>query len=186
MMLRRFLEFVLRQWLLMLALACVLIGAGVWSAFRLPIDVVPDITNIQVQINTNAAALTPVEVERQVTFPIEVAVSGLPCIHEVRSVSKFGLSQVTVVFEDGVDIYFARQLVQQRLQEARAEIPAGAGIPEMGPISTGLGEIYQYTVEGAGNDLIQLRTIQDWMVKPQARAVPGLAALKSFACIAKQ
>src|SRR6266436_557766 len=175
MMLRRFLEFILRQWLLMLALACVLIGAGGWSAFQLPIDVVPDITNVQVQINTNAGALTPIEVERQVTFPIEVAVSGLPRVHEVRSMSKFGLSQITVVFEDGVDIYFARQLVQQRLQEARAEIPPGAGIPEMGPISTGLGEIYQYTVEGAGRDLIELRTIQEWMFEPQLRTVPGVA-----------
>jgi heavy metal efflux system protein len=185
-MLNNFLEFVLRQRVLMLAMAGVLIGVGVWSAFQLPIDAVPDITNIQVQVNTTVPALTPLEVEKQITFPIEVAVSGLPRVHEVRSLSKFGLSQITVVFEDGVDIYFARQLVQQRLQEARAEIPPGAGAPEMGPISTGLGEIYQYTVEGQGKDLIELRTIQDWMVKPQLRTVPGVAEVNSFGGEEKQ
>jgi cobalt-zinc-cadmium resistance protein CzcA len=185
-MLNRFLEFVLGQRVLMLALAGVLIGVGLRSAFRLPIDAVPDITNLQVQINTNVPALTPLEVEKQITFPVEVAVSGLPRVHEVRSVSKFGLSQVTVVFEDGVDIYFARQLVQQRLQEARAEIPPGTGAPEMGPISTGLGEIYQYTVEGQGKDLIELRTIQDWMIKPQLRTVPGVAEVNSFGGREKQ
>lgn len=170
----------------MLSLAGVLIGVGLWSAFHLPIDAVPDITNIQVQINTNAPALTPLEVEKQITFPIEVAVSGVPHVQEVRSVSKFGLSQVTVVFEDGVDIYFARQLVQQRLQEARDEIPPGAGSPEMGPISTGLGEIYQYTVEGPAQDLIDLRTIQDWMIEPQLRTVPGVAEVNSFGGLEKQ
>jgi cobalt-zinc-cadmium resistance protein CzcA len=185
-MLNSFLEFVLRQRVLMLAIAGMLIGVGVWSAFQLPIDAVPDITNIQVQVNTTVPALTPLEVEKQITFPIEVAVSGLPRVREVRSLSKFGLSQITVVFEEGVDIYFARQLVQQRLQEARAEIPPGAGAPEMGPISTGLGEIYQYTVEGQGKDLIELRTIQDWMVKPQLRTVPGVAEVNSFGGEEKQ
>jgi len=185
-MLKAFFNFVMQQRVLVLALAGVLVGVGVWSAFQLPIDAVPDITNIQVQINTTVPALTPLEVEKQITFPIEVAVSGLPRVSEVRSLSKFGLSQVTVVFEDDVDIYFARQLVQQRLQEARAEIPAGKEMPEMGPISTGLGEIYQYTVEGQSKDLIELRTIQDWMIKPQLRTVPGVAEVNSFGGEEKQ
>jgi cobalt-zinc-cadmium resistance protein CzcA len=185
-MLKRFLSFVLGQRLFIIALTVLLIGIGFWAAVNLPIDAVPDITNIQVQINTNAPSLSPFEVEKQITFPLEVAVSGLPRVQQVRSVSKFGLSQVTVVFEDGVDIYFARQLVQQRLQEARAEIPTGLGTPEMGPISTGLGEIYQYTVETPENDLIEARTIQDWLLKPVLRTVPGVAEVNSFGGMAKQ
>jgi cobalt-zinc-cadmium resistance protein CzcA len=185
-MLRGFLAFVLTQRLLIIALTVLLIGIGFWSAAHLPIDAVPDITNIQVQINTTAPALSPLEIEKQITFPIEVAVSGLPRVQQVRSVSKFGLSQVTVVFDDGVDIYFARQLVQQRLQEARAEIPPGLGTPEMGPISTGLGEIYQYTVETPGNDLTEARTIQDWLIKPILRTVPGVAEVNSFGGLEKQ
>jgi heavy metal efflux system protein len=185
-MLKRFLSFVLGQRLFIIALTVLLIGIGFWAAVNLPIDAVPDITNIQVQINTNAPSLAPFEVEKQITFPVEVAVSGLPRVQQVRSVSKFGLSQVTVVFEDGVDIYFARQLVQQRLQEARAEIPPGLGTPEMGPISTGLGEIYQYTVETPGNDLIEARTIQDWLLKPVLRTVPGVAEVNSFGGLEKQ
>jgi heavy metal efflux system protein len=185
-MLKRFLSFVLGQRLFIIALTVLLIGIGFWAAVNLPIDAVPDITNIQVQINTNAPSLSPFEVEKQITFPVEVAVSGLPRVQQVRSVSKFGLSQVTVVFEDGVDIYFARQLVQQRLQEARAEIPPGLGTPEMGPISTGLGEIYQYTVETPGNDLIEARTIQDWLLKPVLRTVSGVAEVNSFGGMEKQ
>src|SRR5256885_17134037 len=117
-MLKAFLAFVLQQRLVVICLILLLIGLGWWSAAHLPIDAVPDITNIQVQVNTNAPSLSPLEVERQITFPVEVAVSGLPRVQQVRSISKLGLSQVTVVFEDGVDIYFARQLVQQRLEEA--------------------------------------------------------------------
>ncbi len=185
-MLKALLGFVLHQRLLIITLTLLLIGVGLWSATQLPIDAVPDITNIQVQINTNAPALSPLEVERQITFPIEVAVSGLPRVQQVRSVSKFGLSQVTVVFEDRVDIYFARQLVQQRLQDVRAEIPPGFGTPEMGPISTGLGEIYQYTVETPVSDLTAARTIQDWLVKPVLRTVPGVAEVNSFGGLEKQ
>jgi cobalt-zinc-cadmium resistance protein CzcA len=185
-MLKAFLAFVLQQRLVVICLVLLLIGRGGWSAARLPIDAVPDITNIQVQINTNAPSLSPLEVEKQITFPIEVAVSGLPRVQQVRSLSKFGLSQVTVVFEDGVDIYFARQLVEQRLQEAQAEIPPGLGIAEMGPISTGLGEIYQYTVETPSNDLTEARTIQDWMVKRILRTVPGVAEVNSFGGYEKQ
>lgn len=185
-MLKKFLDFVLRQRLLIVTLTLLLIGLGLWAAVYLPIDAVPDITNIQVQINTNASALSPLEVEKQITLPVEIAVSGLPRVQQVRSVSKFGISQVTVVFEDGVDIYFARQLVQQRLQEAQAEIPPGFGTPEMGPISTGLGEIFQYTVETPHNDLTEARTIQDWLVKPVLRTVPGVAEVNSLGGFEKQ
>ena len=185
-MLSRFLAFILEQRLLVLALTAILVGIGVWSALRLPIDAVPDVTNVQVQINTNAPALSPIEVERQITLPIEVSMAGLPDVEEVRSLSKFGLSQVTVVFKDHVNIYFARQLVQERLQEAREQIPRGLGSPEMGPISSGLGEVFQYSVEAPKGDLIELRTIQDWVVKPQLRSVPGVAEVNSFGGFEKQ
>ena len=185
-MLTRFLAFILEQRLLVLALTAILVGIGVWSALRLPIDAVPDVTNVQVQINTNTPALSPIEVERQITLPIEVAMAGLPDVEEVRSLSKFGLSQVTVVFKDHVNIYFARQLVQERLQEARELIPPGLGSPEMGPISSGLGEVFQYSVEAPKGDLIELRTIQDWIVKPQLRSVPGVAEVNSFGGFEKQ
>jgi cobalt-zinc-cadmium resistance protein CzcA len=183
---RRVLGFVLEQRLLVLALTGLLVGVGVWSALRLPIDAIPDVTNVQVQINTNAPALSPLEVERQITLPVEIAMAGLPDVEQVRSLSKFGLSQVTVVFQDHVNLYFARQLVLERLQEAREQIPPGLGTPEMGPISTGLGEIFQYSVEGRGRDLTDLRTIQDWIVKPQLRSVPGVAEVNSFGGHEKQ
>ncbi len=185
-MLTRILTFSIEQRLLILALTALLAGVGLWSAARLPIDAVPDVTNVQVQINTNAPALSPLEVERQITYPVEVAMAGLPGVDEVRSRSKFGLSQVTVVFKDGVDIYFARQLVQERLQLAREEIPPGFGSPEMGPISTGLGEIFQYTIESPGEDLTELRTLQDWVVKRQLRTVPGVAEVNTFGGFEKQ
>src|SRR5688572_30844515 len=135
---RRLLGFVTAQPFLILALTGLLIGVGLWSAVRLPIDAIPDVTNVQVQINTNAPALSPLEVER--------AMAGLPDLTEVRSRSKFGLSQVTVAFADHVHIYFARQLVGERLQDARERIPPGFGTPQMGPVSTGLGEIFQYVL----------------------------------------
>ncbi|MDN5936993.1 MAG: efflux RND transporter permease subunit, partial [Nitrosospira sp.] len=124
---------------------------GVYNYQRLPIDAVPDITNVQVQINTEAPGYSPVEVEQRVTFPIETVIAGLPNLHHTRSISRYGLSQVTVIFEDGTDIYFARQLVDQRIQAAEANLPPGI-VPTMGPISTGLGEIFMWTVgteEGA-------------------------------------
>ncbi len=186
---RSIIGFVLKQRLLILALTALLVGVGIWSAIRLPIDAVPDVTNVQVQINTNAAALSPTEVERQVTLPVELAMFGLPNLEEIRSISKFGLSQVTVVFDEGTDIYFARQQVQERLQQAREEIPEGYGTPEMGPISTGLGEVFQYTLEadsGSGIDATELRTLQDWVVAPQLRAVPGVAEVNSFGGFEKQ
>jgi len=185
-MLHKIIAFALKNRLLMVALTALLVGWGVWSALRLPIDAVPDVTNVQVQINTNAPALSPLEVERQITLPVELAMSGLPAVEEVRSLSKFGLSQVTVIFHEGTDIYFARQQVQERLQEARDEIPEGLGTPEMGPISSGLGEIFQYSLESKTVDATELRTLQDWVVAPQLRGVPGVAEINSFGGYAKQ
>ncbi len=185
-MLKRILAFALEQRLLVIALAMLIAGVGLWSALRLPIDAVPDVTNVQVQINTNSPALSPLEVERQITFPIEVTMSGLPNVTEVRSLSKFGLSQVSVIFLDSVDIYFARQMVQERLQQAREEIPPGLGSPEMGPISSGLGEIYQYSVQAKSDDLTELRTLHDWSVRPQLRTVSGVAEVNTFGGFEKQ
>jgi cobalt-zinc-cadmium resistance protein CzcA len=186
---RSLIAFALKNTLLVLALTGLMVGIGIWSMLRLPIDAVPDVTNVQVQVNTNAPALSPLEVERQITLPVELAMFGLPKLEEIRSLSKFGLSQVTIVFKDGTDIYFARQQVQERLQQAREQIPDGFGTPEMGPISTGLGEILQYTLEaesGAGVDSITLRTLQDWVIAPQLRAVPGVAEVNSFGGFEKQ
>jgi len=143
---------------------------GVYNFTRLPIDAVPDITNVQVQINTPVKALSPLEVERQVTFPIEWAMGGLPKLSEVRSLSRYGLSQVTVIFEDDTDIYWARQLVSERLATAKSQLPPGLGDPELGPVATGLGEIYLWSLEAAPNarrsdgkpyTLTDLRTLQD-------------------------
>jgi cobalt-zinc-cadmium resistance protein CzcA len=166
----------------------IIIGAGVYSLQRLPIDAVPDVTNVQVQVLTAAPSLAPLEVERQITFLVEVAMSGLPDIEEIRSVSKFGLSAVTIVFDDSVDIYFARQLVLERLSRAREQIPENIGSPEMGPISTGLGEIYQYELRanGDGNDATALRSIQDWNVRRQLLGVPGITEVNSFGGLEKQ
>lgn len=172
--------------LLILLLVLTLVGAGIYSLQRLPIDAVPDVTNVQVQILTSAPSLAPLEIERQITFPIEVAMSGLPNVEEVRSVSKFGLSAITVVFKDSVDIYFARQLILERLTQAKEQIPETIGSPEMGPISTGLGEIYQYEIKGEGYDPIALRTIQDWIVRRQLISVPGVAEVNSFGGLEKQ
>lgn len=151
----------------------------------LPIDAVPDVTNVQVQINTNAPGLSPLEVEQLITFPLEQAMAGLPNLEQVWSLSKYGLSQVTVVFEDSTDIYFARQLVFERIQQARSQIPEGLGEPEMGPVSTGLGEVYQYEVRGDRSPM-ELRTIEDWIVKRQMRKVEGVTEVNSFGGFEKQ
>src|SRR5512145_563502 len=143
----RLLRFSLSQrGLIALAVAAIVV-LGAHNFERLPIDAVPDITNVQVQINTAVAALSPIEVEQRITFPIETAMSGLPRVENVRSLSRFGLSQVTVIFEDGTDIYFARQLVNERLQEAKENLPPGFGEPTLGPIATGLGEIFFWAIE---------------------------------------
>src|SRR3989338_9548822 len=145
-MLNRILETSIKQRMFVIMAMCALIGVGVWSAVRLPIDAVPDITNVQVQVNTSVPALAPEEIEKLVTFPIENEIAGIPRLTELRSLSKFGLSQVTLVFEDGTDIYRARQLVSERLQNALENIPVGLQ-PKLAPITTGLSEIYFYTVD---------------------------------------
>src|SRR5712692_5546736 len=146
-MISAIIRFSIQQRFFILIFAVLLVGAGVWSATQLPIDAVPDVTNKQVVINTVAPALAPAEVERQITFPLEVALSGMPHLQETRSISQFGLSQVTVVFDDDTDIYFARQLVNERLQAAKEQLPPNIRPPEMGPVSTGLGEIYHVIVD---------------------------------------
>lgn len=188
-MINALIRFSVAQRLLVLLAVVLLIGAGVYGLKNLPIDAVPDVTNVQVQVLTAAPALAPLDIERQITFPVEVAMSGLPDIEEIRSVSKFGLSAVTVVFHDSVNIYFARQLVLERLAQAREQIPENIGSPEMGPISTGLGEIYQYELKAKNPkeyDATALRTIQDWSVRRQLLGVPGVTEVNSFGGFEKQ
>ncbi len=195
-MIDKLIAFALRQRLLIMVGVALLVGFGVYAFKKLPIDAFPDVTNIQVQIITEAPGRSPVEVEKFITYPVEVQMTGLPRMQELRSLSKFGLSMVTVVFEDDVDIYFARQLILERLIEAKGKLPAGVE-PVMGPITTGLGEVYQYTLEkevGAGlkpaptttEDLMELRTVQDWIVRPILKTVPGVADVNSFGGYVKQ
>ncbi|MBW2261788.1 MAG: efflux RND transporter permease subunit [Deltaproteobacteria bacterium] len=178
-------KIVLKQRMLVLlgAAAVVILGAVSWN--RLPIDAFPDVTNVQVMILTEAEGLAPVDVEQQVSFPIEYVMGGLPDVKDVRSLSKSGLSRVVVVFEDDVDIYFARQIVFERLQVARDRLPPGTE-PELGPISTGLGEIFQYTLESESHSLMELRTIQDWLIAPQLRPLDGVNEVNSFGGFVKQ
>ena len=176
----RIIDFSLDNRFLVIVLWLLVVAAGIHALLNLPIDAVPDVTNVQVQVLTNAPGLPPEEVERFITFSVETAMSGLPAVEEIRSVSKFGLSVVTVVFEEGTDIYWARQLVSERLVEAREAIPEGYGNPEMGPISSGLGEIYQFEVRGEGYSPMELRTILDWYVNYQLRSVPGIVEVNSF------
>jgi cobalt-zinc-cadmium resistance protein CzcA len=188
----RLIEGSLRKRALVLAGVVLLVAAGAWSVMRIPIDAFPDVTNIQVEVLSTSPGLSPPEIERFVTFPVEMAMRGLPRLAQVRSVSKSGLSVVTVVFEDGVDIYFARQLVLERLIEARERVPAGTEIA-MGPISTAMGEVYQYTLAGTppagmtGPDyLTQVRTVQDWVLTPLLKAIPGVNEVNSFGGYIKQ
>ena len=179
-----------------LVLVAVLVMAllGMNNYFKLPIDAVPDITNVQVQINTTAAGYSPLEAEQRITFPIEMAMSGLPNLEYTRSLSRYGLSQVTVIFKDRTDIYLVRQLVSQRLQEIRTKLPIGV-VPTMGPISTGLGEIFMWTVDAAANarkvdgtlyTLTDLREIEDWIIKPRMRMVEGITEVNSVGGYVKQ
>jgi heavy metal efflux system protein len=187
----RIVTWALNNRFLVLILGLLLVVVGTEHMLRLPVDAVPDVTNVQVQLLTKAPALAPLEVERLITFPVESAMAGLPDLEEIRSVSKFGLSVVTVVFTEGTDIYRARQLVQERLTEARQAIPEGYGEPEMGPIATGLGEIYQFEVRGEPacpleEDTpdcytpMELRTILDWFVAYQLKSVPGVVEINTF------
>jgi heavy metal efflux system protein len=188
-LLARLLSFSVHHRWLIVALTVAVGAVGVYNFGRLPIDAVPDITNVQVQINTPVKALSPVEVERRITFPIEWAMGGIPKVEQVRSLSRYGLSQVTVIFEDGTDIYWARQLVGERLSAAKESLPPGLAEPQIGPIATGLGEIYMWTVEAAPDarrpdgkpyELTDLRTIQDWIVRPQLRTVQGVTEVNSI------
>ena len=176
----RLIDFSLKNKFLVLIFTAVIVAAGIYSMLRLPIDAVPDVTPNQVLVLTQAPGLGPVEVERFVTFPVETAMSGLPGIEQIRSVSRFGLSSVYIYFEEGMDIYFVRRLVLERLPAAREAIPAGIGSPEMGPVSTGLGEIYQFEVRGEGMTLMDLRSILEWDIAFKLRGVPGVVEVNSY------
>ena len=187
-MLTKIVELSIRQRFAVLAAVFIFAAVGIYSFGRLKIDAVPDITNVQVQINTSAPGFSPLEAEQRITYPVETAIAGLPGLSYTRSVSRYGLSQVTVVFEDGTDIYFARQLVNERLQAVRSNLPETVE-PELGPIATGLGEIFMYTVEaeqgavkpdGSRYTAQDLRTLHDWVVRPQLRTVPGVTEVNSI------
>lgn len=187
-MLDKLLMYCLQHRWLMLAMVTAAAALGVYNYERLPIDAVPDITNVQVQINTTAPGYSPVETEQRITFPVETALAGMPKLDYTRSISRYGLSQVTAVFKDGTDIYFARQLISERLVEAKSSLPADIS-PSMGPIATGLGEIFLYTVsasEGVENDPMYLRTVQDWVVRPQLRQTPGVVEVNTIGGYTKQ
>src|SRR5215471_6081703 len=215
-MLERIIRFAIEHRMLVVLLTLAAAGLGGYALQHLPIDAVPDITNKQVQINTEAAALSPVEIEKQVTFPIETALAGIPGLASTRSISRNGFSQVTAIFQDQVDIYFARQQVNERLTAARESLPPGAE-PIMGPISTGLGEVYMWTVEYASPQTVTitdgklgwqsdgtyvtpegrqltdaleratyLRTVQDWIIRPQLKGLEGVAGVDAIGGYAKQ
>jgi len=193
-MLERIIELSIRQRWLVMAIVLGLAGLGIWNFNRLPIDAVPDITNVQVQINTEAPGFSPLETEQRITFPVETAISGLPGLDYTRSVSRYGLSQVTVVFEDGTDIYRARQLVSERIQSVQGSLPEGIA-PEPGPIATGLGEIYMYILaaepgavkeDGTPWSPMDLRTLNDWVVLPQLRTVEGVTEVNTIGGFKKE
>lgn len=188
-MLNNIIRFSIQNRWLVLLLTFIVAGFGVYNFNKLTIDAVPDITNVQVQINTEAPGYSPFEVEQRITYPIETGMSGLPKLEYTRSLSRYGLSQVTVVFKDGTNIYFARQLINERLQEIRSKLPDGMA-PTLGPISTGLGEIYMYTVNNINNAITytptELRTIQDWVIKPQLRNTEGVAEVNAIGGFEKQ
>jgi len=193
-MFERIIQFAIEQRIIVLLAVLLMAGIGIASYQKLPIDAVPDITNVQVQINSAAAGFSPLETEQRITFPIETAMAGLPGLQQTRSLSRSGLSQVTVIFKNGTDLFFARQLVNERLQVAREQLPDGVEAV-MGPISTGLGEIFLWTVEARDGALkadgtpytpTDLRVIQDWIIKPQLRNVPGVAEINTIGGFAKE
>ena len=187
-MIARIVSFcVQHRWLVLLTAAFVA-ALGVYNFMRLPIDAVPDITNVQVQINTSAPGYSPVEVEQRITFPLETAMGGLPDLDYTRSLSRYGLSQITVVFEDGTDIYRARQLIGERIQAVSGDLPSDVETA-MGPISTGLGEIYMYHLQAAPDTrkadgspytLSDVRALHDWVVRPQLRTVAGVVEVNAI------
>jgi cobalt-zinc-cadmium resistance protein CzcA len=190
-MLDKIIQFSIKNKFIILLLTLVLIAWGSYSLKNLPLDALPDVTNNQVQIITTAPTLASQEVEQLITYPLEQSVKTIPKVIELRSISRFGLSVVTVVFKDDVDIYWAREQIFQRLQEAKENIPAYAGTPGLAPISTGLGEIYQYDVYAKKGyedkyDAVQLRTIQDWIIIPQLQGIEGVAEISTWGGKLKQ
>src|SRR5262249_5304230 len=195
-MLNRMIDFSLRNRVIVILGVIAAAAGGAVSLRHLDVDAFPDTTPVQVQVNTTAPALGPEEVERQITFPIEQVISGLPGLEKLRSVSKFGLSQVVVTFKDGTDIYFARQLINERI--GRVELLSGVERPRLGPVATGLGEVFHYLVRNTGYDfsmlsekeriakLTELRTLHDWVVKPNLRTVKGTAEVNSWGGYEKQ
>src|SRR5947209_11575613 len=181
-MLNALIESALRNRFLVLFGTLFIAGLGIYSALNLPIDAVPDLTNVQVQVITEAPALSPLEVETLLSFPVEGAMSGLPNVEQIRSISKFGISLVTVVFREGTDIYRARQLVGERLARAAEAIPPGYGTPMLGPIATALGEVFQFQIKASpdsGMSPMDLRTLLDWFVAYQLRKVPGVTEINA-------
>lgn len=179
-MIDRILEGSLKYRLLIVLLAVAVLGGGAYALSKLSIDAFPDVSPVMVQVMTEAPGLAPEEVEKLVTYPIEVSMKGLPGVEQIKSVSAFGISQVSIYFRDDVDIYFARQLSLEKLQEAKEQIPPGLGEPMLGAITTGLGQVYQYVLRGEGKDLTELRTLEDWIVRYNLRSVPGVADVSSF------
>src|SRR6266540_2958529 len=190
-MLKQIIQFSIKNKLIIGLFTVGLIAWGVYQTTRLPIDAVPDITDNQVQVITISPSLGAPDVERLITFPIEQANSNIPGLKKIRSFSRFGLSVVTIVFDDDVDVYWARQQVTERLQQVQDDIPKGFGTPELAPVTTGLGEIYQYAVRAKNGyetkyDAMELRTIQDWIVRRQLLGVRGVADVSSFGGYLKQ
>jgi len=186
--LERWVGFAIRNRWLMLLLTLGLAALGGWSFSRLPIDAVPDITNVQVQVNTAAPGYSPLETEQQITFPMELALAGIPRLDYTRSISRYGLSQITAVFEEGTDLYFARQQIAERLQQIGGQLPAGLE-PEIGPVATGLGEIFMYTLEAdpdSGYTPTELRTLQDWVIRPQLRYLKGVTEVNTIGGYTRQ
>ena len=183
----------LSQRLVVVVIALALCGFGLREAMRLSVDAFPDVTNIQVQIATEAPGRSPEEIERFITVPLEIAMTGLPGLTEMRSLNRSGLSIITLVFTDKTDVYFARQLVTERLIEVSTRMPDGV-VPVLGPVSTGLGEVFQYTIERpddgkrelTAEELMERRTLQDWVVRPMLRSIPGVAEINSYGGLVKQ
>ena len=193
-MLESILRFSIKRKFLVLVMVLAVAAIGIWNFTKLPIDAVPDITNVQVMINTEAAGYTPLEIEQRVTFPLETALSGLPGLTYTRSVSRYGLSQVVAIFDDETDVYFARQLVNERLSAARSELPQGLE-PQLGPIATGLGEIFMFTVDakpgathadGTAITPTDLRTVHDWTIRPQLMRVAGVVEVNPIGGFEKE
>jgi cobalt-zinc-cadmium resistance protein CzcA len=192
-MIEKIIAFSLKQRALILIILVLLVGVGIYSFVTLPIDAFPDVTNVQVEVVATVPGLSPLEIEKFVTYPVEMGMRGLPGLDLMRSVTKYGISVITLVFEDKVDIYFARQLVFQRLAEAKEAMPEGVEI-EMGPVATAMGEIYQYTLEGPEpsdparleTHLTELRTVEDWVISPLLKSVPGVSEVNSFGGYIKQ